>query len=246
MPVADTSSLELVESICALPRPLMFLDTAGILDILRVPFRPELQVDIINSAAALVEDLSVAPRRIWVVSTANVAQEFYARREGVLQELSTRMSNLTQSIGRLSRIARLVVPERRVTELDWLDSTLEQRVLGVVDRLVASMSLFRGTPDCVGRARDRLWAGLPPASKSKQEFKDCEIFEEFLELAGALRRASFDQPIVFVTPNSKDYGLPPQGHQQIAADLMARGCLFAGNIAWARAVIQQSHLNSQT
>jgi len=147
------------------------------------------------------------------------------------------MSNVSQSIARLSRVARIVVPEKRIAELEWLDAIFEERVLGVMDRLVRSLSVFRGTPECVTRARDRLWAGLPPASKAKQEFKDCEIFEEFLELAGALRKQSFDQPIVFVTSNTSDYGPPPQGHEQVASDLTAASCSFAGNLAWARAVL---------
>ena len=183
-----TSSLDLAASVCALPRPLMFLDTAAILDIMRVPFRHELQVDIVDSAAALVDDLAATPKRMWVVSTSNVLQEFQANREAVLQELGTRISNVTQSILRLSRVASLVVPEKRIGPLDWLDATLGSRVVGVMDRLVASVTLFRVTAECVGRARDRLWAGLPPASKSKQEFKNCEIFEEFLELARSPRQ----------------------------------------------------------
>src|SRR5437879_12917231 len=89
-----TSSLDLAASVCALPRPLMFLETAAFLDIMRVPFRHELQVDIVDSAAALVDDLAATPKRIWVVSTSNVLQEFQANREAAA---GTRYSHLQRN-----------------------------------------------------------------------------------------------------------------------------------------------------
>jgi len=58
MASAAVASIELAASVCACPQPVIFLDTSAILDILRVPFRHELQVDIVDSAAALVEDWS--------------------------------------------------------------------------------------------------------------------------------------------------------------------------------------------
>lgn len=233
MPVVGTSARDLATSILAVPRPVVFFDTAGLLDVLRVPFRQELQVDILASAIRFVEDVRVIPRRVWLVCTENVVKEFQANRESVGQELTARISSLSNSVARLARVAAVVVPEKRIRPLEWLDATVEQRVMSVGDRFVASMSVFRGTSDCVARARDRLWAGLPPASKSKQEFKDCEIFEEFVDLAGLLRRSGFDQPIIFVTPNSSDYGAPPEGHDQIASDLRASSCLYVSNAAWA-------------
>ncbi len=108
-----------------------------------------------------------------------------------------------------------------------------------MDRLVSSLIVFRGT-DCIGKARDRLWAGQPPASKSKQEFKDCEIFEEFLELVMSLRGHGFDKKTIFVTPNRHDYGDPPRGHDRIASDLEAVGAAYAANISWALAVARNA------
>jgi hypothetical protein len=93
------------------------------------------------------------------------------------------------------------------------------------------------TPDYVSRARDRLWAGLPPASRSKQEFKDCEIFEEFVELATALRHSSFNRSIVFITPNSKEFERLWRSSARPrtdSVDLLANRCLYVGNAAWAR------------
>src|ERR1017187_1544382 len=57
---------DLAAAVMAQPCPLLFLDTAAILDILRVPFRHELQVDIVDSAAAIVDKVLADPRRIWL------------------------------------------------------------------------------------------------------------------------------------------------------------------------------------
>jgi hypothetical protein len=228
---------DLAAAMLARPAPVLFLDTAAILDVLRVPFRHEVQADIIDSVATIVDGSSSDPKRIWVVTTANVMQELESRREFVRQELSAHMRDLTLSISRVLTVARTVFPERRIGSLDLLEFKLEQRVSGILDRLVEAMVIFRGTTACVGKARDRVWAGIPPASRAKQEFKDCEIFEEFLDLLTVIRQQGFGPPAIFVTPNSADYGRPPEGHPQIAADLEALGARYATNLSWAYSLI---------
>lgn len=231
------SSDDLADMVAAHHFPLIFLDTAAILDILRAPYRNTVQSDIIESAVATIEESIAIPKRIWAVTTANVLQEFRANRDSEQQELETRIAAMSQSVARMSRVASLVFPEHRIGQVDWLALPIPDRVLGIVDRLVSSMAIFRGTADCVGKARDRLWAGLPPASKSK-EFKDCEIFEEFLEVVGILRDKGFVGPAIFVTPNKRDYGEPPSGYDRIASDLKAVRANYAANISWALGMLR--------
>jgi len=166
----------LASAVLAQPCPLIFLDTAAILDILRVPFRHELQVDIVGSAVGIVDDAVTDPRRVWLVTSANVIHEFDDSRQYVREELDARLRDINLAMGRISNIARLVFPERRIGAFDLPELKLEHRIQGIVDKLVDSILVFRGSVTCIGRARDRLWAGLPPASRAKQEFKDCEIF----------------------------------------------------------------------
>jgi hypothetical protein len=233
LPCAD-----LAAAVVAQPCPLLFLDTAAILDILRVPFRHELQVDIVDSAATLIDEALADPRRVWLVTSANVIQELEGRRTYVRDELNARIRDLNLSITRVASIAKIVFPERRIVSLDLPELKLEQRIQGIMDRLVGSMAIFQGTTTCVGKARDRLWAGFPPSSKSKQEFKDCEIFEEFLELLSAIRGRGFEPLAIFITPNKEDYGPPPEGHPQIAMDLSALRARYAANLSWARSLIR--------
>lgn len=232
LPCADLAAAAVAQ-----PCPLLFLDTAAILDILRVPFRHGLQVDIVDSAATLVDEALADPRRVWLVTSANVIQEFEGRRTYVREELDAAIRDLDVSIARVSNVAKLAYPERRSVSLDLAELKLGQRIQGIMDRLVDSMVIFQGTPICVSKARNRVWAGLPPSSKSQQEFKDCEIFEEFLELLSAIRGQGFEPPAIFVTPNREDYGPPPEGYPQITTDLSAWGAQYAANLSWARSLI---------
>lgn len=233
----EISSRELAAVICALPRPVLFFDTAALLDVLRVPFRQELQMGILESAVSLVSQASDDSREVWLVSTSGVLQEFRSHCHAIGQELAAHVAQLARTVARMAQIAAVVLPEKQIQQLQWLDADFGERVIGIAERLVASTTLYQGSDACIQRAGQRVWTGLPPASISKQEFKDCQIFEEFLELAAELRSNNFALPIAFVTPNSKDYGNPPVGHERISADLNAHGCLYAGNVAWARAMV---------
>lgn len=109
-----------------------------------------------------------------------------------------------------------------------------------MNRLVDALFLFQETVECVGKARNRLWGAVPPASKAEREYKDCEIFEEFLELITALRNQGFNHATVFVTPNKDDYGPAPDGHAEIGSDLTACNATYVANLSWARASLQIS------
>jgi hypothetical protein len=228
----------LAAAVVAHPAPLVFLDSAAVLDVLRVPFRRDSQVDVIDSAVAIVNDAESEPRRVWSVTTANVVQEIETHRESVRQELIGHIKALDVSIDRALTAARSAFPERQFTWTGLANVQLDGRILRIMDGLVESTVVYRGSAECVARARDRVWAGAPPASRVKQEFKDCEIFEEFLELVSAIRREGFESPIVFVTPNSRDYGPPPSGHPRIASDLAPIHAQYAASLSWARALIR--------
>src|ERR1039457_4142893 len=124
---------DLAAAVMAQPCPLLFLDTAAILDILRVPFRHELQVDIVDSAATIVDEALADPRRVWLVTSANVVQEFEGRRDYVMDELNARIRDLNLSIARISSVAKIAFPERRISWVDLPELKLPQRIQGIMD-----------------------------------------------------------------------------------------------------------------
>ncbi len=156
MPGLFLSANDLAALLIAQPKPLLFLDTAAILDISRVTYRHELQLDIVESAIAIIDSLVVDPKQVWTITTANVIQEFHANQESMKQELKNRISDLNYSVSRLSRIAKDILPERQINTVDWLDFTFQDRILGIMDRLVDSTLVFRGSADCIVKAHDRV------------------------------------------------------------------------------------------
>lgn len=121
---------DLTAAVVAQPAPVVFLDTAAILDVLRVPFRHELQADIIDSAAAVVNDARADPKRIWLVATGNVIQELGDRRQFVEDELGAYVRSLALSMSRALTVARTVFPEQKISSLDLLGLRIDQRVSG--------------------------------------------------------------------------------------------------------------------
>ena len=193
--------------------------------------------DILGSAVDLLEALTPDSRKVWVVITGTVVQEVQDNRERVLIEIK----NNIKTLRRLLRTARILFPDRDIPVNDWLEEDFFDRVLGVMTRLQGSSTVFSGTETGMANATRRLLAGRAPSIRPKQQFKDCLIFEEFLELARLLRGAGFHGLLMFVTPNKVDYGTPPYGAEDIAADLGQVSGLYRSNIAWAMASIRSGN-----
>ncbi len=222
---------EFVEAIGESPCPLIFLDTCAILDIPRVVCRENTQVDLVRSAAELRSLAMATPRRVWLAATEGVVREFEANRSAVGEEIAAYVATLRKSIRRVSLSVEAAFPEHAAGDLHWPSSTeISDRFLSVADQLLESVTVFQGSRECRDKASRRVWEKLPPV-----EYKDCQIFEEFLELATMVRDAGFAHPALFVTSNTRDYGKPPTGKEQIVADLAPVSAQYAGNISWAMA-----------
>lgn len=219
------------------PAPIVFLDTAAILDVLRVPFRHDLQADIFDSALSATKDGSANPKRVWLITSANVVRELETRRQSVESELNGYISSMQQAVGRVLTVVRRTFPDRRFQWPNLMELGFSDRVVRVMDLLIGATSVFSGGTGCIKRASARIWAGAPPASRGSQQYKDCEIFEEFIEFVSTIRSEGFEPPVVFVTPNKNDYGRPPDGHPRIASDLARIRAHYAANLSWARASI---------
>jgi hypothetical protein len=227
---------DLAIKIALAPAPIVFLDTAAILDILRVPFKG-LQTDIAKSALAVVDQTLMVPRGIWLVSSSNVMLEFDQNRERVRDAMADHLRLVNESVKRLLAVARGIRAERNVEEIDLLDLKMDQQIEAILKSLVDATVLFRGTEACIVKAGRRVWAQTPPSSRERQEFCDCEIFEEFLELMTAVRTHGCTERAIFVSPNTTDYGTLPNGYPPIAAALSNVGAQYAINLSHALALI---------
>ena len=231
------TSAEVAARILANRAPVVFLDTAAILDVLRVPFRDDIQADVVEystRAATLARSSG-----LWLVSSESVAVELEGNRLKVNSELASTLQDFDRRAERLSAIAEAILPDHPFSFDSVSRSPFGERVEEIAQAMQDSLTLFRGSNQCVLNAAGRVKQGQRPASKAKQEYKDCEIFEEFLELCGMLRVANFDFPCVFVTSNKNDYGDPPDGFPRIAEDLQSARANYVSNISWALRLIQE-------
>ena len=216
----------LVERIVNQPAPVIFLDTAAILDVARVPCREDLDLNLLRWEELLSQghaDRNLA--RMWVVTTEHVVHELKDNRPAVETEIHREMTKFR----RLTDVERILFPEDPPPRSSRREKDLANRAVETMERLVQFTNVFQGSQECTLRAADRVRRKRSPSSK-KQEFKDCEIFEEFLELASRLRQLEFTPPIVFVTPNKADYGEVPTGKPQIQEDLARCRATYAPNL----------------
>jgi len=74
---------DLAAAIIAEPAPIVFLDAAAILDILRASFRHEIKANVVESAVDLTEASVATPKRLWLVAPDIVMGEFDNHHEKV-------------------------------------------------------------------------------------------------------------------------------------------------------------------
>ncbi len=224
---------ELASEIANRPCPLLFLDTCSILDVLRVPIRRELQIEILNAVATMTKFCDSTPRRIWLVTSALVISEF----ETNVAEVKNELKASIEMQARLTHVARVIFPDQRVEATNWGALGLDQRVTTLVNGLVDRLVVFDGSPKSKLRAGARVTSAEPPSGRGKdQQYKDCVIFEAFLELVSAARSQGFKSRAIFVTAD-KGYGKQP-GHPRIKRDLDAVSAEYVPDLAWAWGIVR--------
>ena len=208
-----------VADLLAAPRPILFLDTCTLLDIVRAPLR-----NLILAVRAGVELRALAATgtvRLFVQDivpgewTDNLPA---ARRDG---EAGVRAFTATWQIAAdLAQPAPplpVLPPGTLIDELEQLSR----------DLLTAASELGR---DHAGMSWviDRVAAKQKPSS-AKGAVKDCHILGHSLQLSALLAAAGYPNSRVLVSSNRSDFAAPNATvfHQDIAADAAAAGLLYA-------------------
>jgi hypothetical protein len=164
-----------------------------------------------------------------------VALEFAANEVTVGDEARRALNKLQQQVERITELA-CIYGAQGVVELGHLDDHVE-RARAVVNRLVGVARRITPSNDIPGRAMVRVNSARAPAAKGKESFKDCVVFETYLEAGGQLRAGGCQTPIVFVSSNPKEYFEPGGGSvlkADIAQDLATPGMAFAVSMEHAK------------
>ncbi len=225
------STKDACERIVKLPAPILFLDTCIFLDILRTPYRKNISPDNISSALAISQLADSEPPKIWLITNETVHGELEANIENVKKELTCETEKQEKIHDKFIRCANATFKQnfqhgQKVTQLQLSDhlQSLSNNIMRkcLVIRVEDSHSLG---------AMDRIRKYLAPASKGKQEAKDCEIFEAFLDVSKKIREGGVTEKIFFITSNTKDYGNPSDSF--VKSEFCQISATYVNNLSWA-------------
>lgn len=231
-----------VDEVCAVitakPAPVLFLDTCTILDVLRAPCRESIAVEEISAAMTLIRMNGQPTPGVWLVTNETVHGEWTANLDTVKTELERESKKIERLRSRLVDAVDIVYGRahevgHRIEHLELSEhlENLSRRLLSVSQKvkIVDSHSL---------NAMNRVRKYMAPAGRGKQEAKDCEIFEAFLDVGRTLRSKGFANSISFVTANTDDYGKPTEPKNPLEAELLAINARYIGSLTWALSVVE--------
>jgi len=229
---------EVCTAITTKPAPVLFLDTCTILDVLRAPCRETIAVEEISASMALIRLNGQPTPGVWLVTNETVHGEWTANLDTVKNELERELKKIERLRSRLVDAVDIVYGRtheigHRVEHLKLSEhlENLSRQLLTVSQKvkIADSHSL---------NAMNRVRKYMAPACRGKQEAKDCEIIEAFLDLGRTLRSKGFADAICFVTANSDDYGKPMEPKNPLSTELMGINARYVGSLSWALAVVE--------
>ena len=226
-----------VDSITASAAPVLFLDTCAILDVIRMPQR-DIQEQVI-SAASDVLDASKEPRKLWIVATTMVENEFNEKLKKVENELVKHVEKVDKDVEKLRKAANYLFASSQINSGNFRDMKIPQALSKIAEYLLDSAILIATEDDCILRAVKRVTNKKRPSQKGKEEYKDCEIIEHYLEVSRQLRNRGFQEKCVFVSSNKNDFceKNATKIHPDLDTDFKEVGLEYAGDIAWANYLI---------
>jgi len=203
-----------------------------LLDVLRSPHRDGVPSGIIEATVALSTRASATPRQAWVVAAEQMHHEWTEHVANVEQETRAEIDKLARRLAALRAVTQ-ALPAGPLARVDLIPLDLPTQLRAVAQGLLDCAQLISQDGARVQSAWARVRDGVPPASKGKQEMKDCVIFEHYLALSRRLRGAGFVPALVFVSSNTTDYGSPGHLSPFLEGDLAASLLQYVTNFAWA-------------
>ena len=224
-------------SIIASSAPVLFLDTCAILDVIRTPQR-DIQEQVI-SAASDVLDASREPKKLWIVVTTIVENEFNEKFKKVENELVKHVEKVDKDVEKLRNAANYLFASSQRNSWNFRELKIPQALSKIAEYLLDSAILIAAEDDCIVRAAKRVTNKKRPSQGGNQQYNDCEIIEHYLEVSRQLRNRGFKEKCVFVSSNKKDFceGGTDNIHPDLDTDFKKVGLEYAKEIAWARSLI---------
>ncbi|MCP4699903.1 MAG: DUF4935 domain-containing protein [Gammaproteobacteria bacterium] len=198
------SIAELARMIISDEKDILLLDTCALLDIIRVPDRDNITPNVISSAT------NVSARNdIWLVASEIVDTEW----KNNIDDVCAGTRNAIRNLHKKACMFKGALDHSEITD-NWIYNksvasfNLEEELKRISSLLLNQIILISNDRECLAKASYRVVNTVAPASKGKDEYKDCMIIEHYLELCEQLRASGFSKDIVFVSSNKSDFGSP--------------------------------------
>jgi hypothetical protein len=216
-----TTLAHAVADLTAAPRPVLFLDTCTLLDIVRAPLRNlarEVQACVGLRALAVADTVQLYVQDIVPGEWSDNLPA--ARRDGEAGiRAFTATWQIAADLGKPAPPLPVVSPGNLIDELEQLSRAL----------LTAADTLDRDY-DGMSWALDRVAAKQKPSS-AKGMVKDCHILGHALRLSSMLAAAKYASSRVLVSSNRSDFAEPNATvfHPEIASDAAAAGLRYSAS-----------------
>ncbi len=221
---------ELADVLTTANKNILVLDTCTLLDVIRSPFRDTMP--IVELALRMDTELMAGTLPFSLVLPSLFDREWSDNIPTIREELFKALerhrsqSNNFQQLHRHLYGSPLLIPD--VTTFAFAER-LEQ----ACDRIIAASGVIEHQDQCDLRAMQRVRDKRAPSQKGKQSAKDCQIFEETLELGRQLQARGMVRKVVFASSNETDYGKTGTPFPDIKADLDAISGEFASSLNYA-------------
>ncbi len=184
--------------------PLIFLDTCVFLDVLRVPYREEMEFSNLACVKAIMD--KVESNEIILITNSLTKDEFYSNIENTFSDLKKQSKAIESQFDKLFKSIKFFTLEDITSThtFNSQDTWLMTIKSFCIDFLNKAIILQIKDAERT-RATFRVELNNPPSRKGGS-VKDCIIFESLLSLCSTLRERNFNQSIFFVTSNTKDFG----------------------------------------
>jgi hypothetical protein len=213
-------------------RPVLFLDTCILLDLIRATYRC-LGIGYVQSAVELHTLLTSSPPQCALIIASMVPTEWTYHAPRVRDEVQSHLKKIQDQSVHFHEACAILGITLTFGRPFYSGVGLAESLYDLSKALLdGSIDLDRHA-GCESRGVGRVVTKTPP-SKQGSEVKDCVIVEECLELTRQLRANGFVRKCVFCTSNLNDYGGPDgRLHPALAPDFAAVDMTFTSNLPWA-------------
>ena len=236
-----TTILNAVNSITASNAPVLFLDTCAILDVIRAPQRKEIQNKVVSAANEIISKTLIDPKQLWIVATVMVKDEFNQNFQEVEYKLMQHIKKVNQDIEDLQWMANCLFPLSEVNSLVFAEMEIPNMLRQIAEKLLNHALIIPEDEEnnyIFKRSQKRIVDKKRPSQKGWEQYKDCAIIENYLEVSKQLRNRGFQEKCVFVSSNKKDFcDTGTNIHPDLNTEFKEVGLEYAADIAWANHLI---------